>query len=76
MTYFRKYRKGDNWNVNLSLGNPVFYPLVKEYVTAIKEEQARARILPKQTKPIFIGKVRSIASFIDEQLQCSDYTVF
>lgn len=32
----------------------------------------RARILPKQTKPMFIGKVRSIASFIGDQLQCSD----
>lgn len=69
---FRKYGKEDKWNDILSLGNPVFSPLVKEYVTAVKEEQARARILPKQTKPMFIGKVRSIASFIGDQLQCSD----
>lgn len=46
--------------------------MVKEYVTAVEEEQARARILPNQTKPMFIGKVRSIASFIGDQLQCSD----
>lgn len=63
---FRKYGKGDNWNDILSLRNPVFSPLEKEYVTAVKEEQARARILPKQTKPMFIGKVRSIASFIGD----------
>lgn len=50
--------------------------MVKEYVTAVKEEQARARILPKQTKPMFIGKVRSIASFIGDQLQCSDLQFF
>lgn len=65
---FRKYGKGDNLNDILSLGNPVFSPFVKEYVTAVKEKQARARILPKQTKPMFIGKVRSIASFIGDQL--------
>lgn len=69
---FRKYGKGDSWNSRLDSGNPIYSPTIKEYLIAVTEEQAKARILPKQVKPMFIGKVRSIASLIDDQITCSD----
>ena len=43
--------------------------LIKQYVKIIKEEQAKARILPKQAVPMFIGKIRTISSYINNQLK-------
>jgi hypothetical protein len=41
----------------------------------IREEQARAHVLPKQAKPIFLSKVRAIALFIDKELKRDDLNV-
>ena len=59
---------GRNWDILLRSGNPACAPLVKEYLKLMKEEQAKAHILPKQAKPIFLTKVKSIVSFIRREL--------
>lgn len=41
---------------------------IKQYVKLIQEEQAAAHVVPKQAKPIFQGKIKRIASYIDNEL--------
>ena len=72
---FRGYGRGNSWNVQSNKGNPIYSPEVKEYILAVNEEQAIARILPKQSKPIFLGKLKSISSFINDQLENKDFTL-
>lgn len=57
--------RGRDWNSSLGVGNPAASDTVKLYLKAIKEEQARAHVVPKQAKPIFIDKIRSITQYIN-----------
>ncbi|XP_061174881.1 uncharacterized protein LOC133184026 [Saccostrea echinata] len=68
---------GRYWDITgiSGTGNPAASPLVKEYLKLIREEQAKAHVLPKQAKPIFLSKVRAIALFIDRELKCDDLHV-
>lgn len=45
------------------------------YLKLIKEKQAKAHVLPKQAKPIFLSNVRAIAIFIDRELKPDDLHV-
>lgn len=60
---------GRQWDIVLGRGNPAASPQVKQYLKLVKEEQARAHVLPKQAKPIFLSKVRTVALFIDRELR-------
>jgi hypothetical protein len=66
---------GRYWDIVSGTGNPAASPLVKEYLKLIREEQARAHVLPKQAKPIFLSKVGAIALFIDRELRRDDVNV-
>ena len=45
--------RGGEWNDLLGIGNPASHHSVKQYLVLIREEQARARITPKQAVPLF-----------------------
>lgn len=51
------------------MGNPGAAATVKEYLKSVQEEQARAQIVPRQAKPIFIYKVKAIASFMQSEME-------
>lgn len=57
---------GRPWDAFLGVGNPAAAASVKE---SVQEEQAWAHIVPRQAKPIFISKIRAIASFIQRELE-------
>ena len=57
------------------MGNPATSLLLKQYLKFIKEEQAQAHVSPKQAKPIFLTKLKSIASYIDRQMQRHDLSI-
>jgi len=61
---------GRVWDSVSLIGNPACAPLVRNYLKLIREEQAQSNVLPKQAKPLFVGKLRSIFRHIDDQL-CS-----
>ena len=63
------------WNNCTKQGNPVMSPSLKQYLKFVKEEQAQAHVSPKQAKPIFLTKLKTIASYIDRQLQRTDLTI-
>ena len=58
---------GRSWDILSKSGNPATAPVIKEYLKLVKEEQAKAHILPKQAKPIFLTQVKSICSFINRE---------
>lgn len=64
---------GRSWDAFLGVGNPAAAASVKEYLKSVQEEQARTHIVPRQAKPIFISKVRAIASFIQRELEGNFY---
>ncbi|XP_053390389.1 uncharacterized protein LOC128553283 [Mercenaria mercenaria] len=71
---FEDHGFGRFWDSMTMQGYPVCSQIVKEYLTRIREEQAKANVLPKQAKPIFMSKLRPIARYIDMQLARSDIT--
>lgn len=57
--------RGKLWDERSKIGNPAAAHCVKQYLKLIQEEQAAAHVLTKQAKPIFLGKGKRIASYID-----------
>lgn len=49
--------------------------MVKEYLKAVNKEQSVAHIVPKQAKPFFLGKLRTICYFIDRKLQSTNLEI-
>eukprot|EP00105_Crassostrea_gigas_P037162 XP_019921310.1 PREDICTED: uncharacterized protein LOC105324906 isoform X1 [Crassostrea gigas] len=64
-----------SWNMALGLGNPAASSQEKDYLKIIQEEQARAHLVPKQAKPIFLTKVKAIVGYIGGRLSMSSVSV-
>ena len=52
--------RGDSWNNLLGIGNPAAHPSVRSYLRSIREEQAQARVEPKQAVPFFFHKLQTL----------------
>ena len=46
--------------------------MVKAYLQAVKEEQARARVRPRKATPLFLGKLQQISQFIVSSMRKLD----
>lgn len=44
--------------------NPAAHPSLKRYLHAIKEEQAQARVTPRQAKPLFFDKFSTLSAYL------------
>ena len=55
-------RTGD-WS-GLSPGNPAAHPPVKKYLVSISEEQAKARVSPRQAVPFFFDKFTKLCAYL------------
>lgn len=49
---------------SLTLGNPAAHPALKQYLTSMREEQAKARVTPKQAVPFFFDKFSTLCSHL------------
>ena len=49
-------------------GNPANHPRISHYLKSIREEQAQARVTPKQAVPLFFDKFLALASHIKASL--------
>ena len=65
---FDDHGLGKKWDIVSRTGNPAASPVVKEYLKLVRMEQAKAHVLPRQAKPIFLSKVKAISSFIDRNI--------
>ena len=64
--------RGGEWNDILGIGNPASHPSIKRYLTALREEQARARITPKQATPFFFDKLLQLCTFLRSHIFADD----
>ncbi|XP_069114859.1 LOW QUALITY PROTEIN: uncharacterized protein [Argopecten irradians] len=69
---FEMYGRGRVWDIGRTDGNPAVSLCVRNYVKQVKEEQARARVIPKQATPIFLDKLRMISQYIENQFSRPD----
>ncbi|KXJ23560.1 Protein LIGHT-DEPENDENT SHORT HYPOCOTYLS 5 [Exaiptasia diaphana] len=60
---------GGEWDDRLGMGNPVSHNSIKSYLKLIKEEQARARVLPSRAVPIFVEKLRLLTEYLIGEIQ-------
>ena len=56
--------RGDVWNDVLGVGNPAAHPSVKQYLSSVREEQAKARAFKKQATPIFFEKLTELCLYL------------
>ena len=62
-------RSGE-WNDLLGVGNPAAHHQVK----LVSEEQADARVVPKQASPIFVDKLSKLCSYLRNLVFAKDAT--
>ena len=63
---FNSLGRSGVWS-GLSPGNPAAHPSVKEYLASISEEQARARVSPRQAVPFFFDKFSKLCYYLRKQ---------
>ena len=66
-------RSGE-WNDLLGMGNPAAHHQVKQYLKLVSEEQAEARVVPKQATPIFVDKLSKLCSYLRNLVFSKDAT--
>ena len=59
-------RTGD-WS-GLSPGNPAAHPSVKKYLVSISEEQAKAKVSPRQAVPFFFDKSTKLCTYLRNRI--------
>ena len=66
--------RGNSWNDVLGVGNPAAHTDVKKYLKAIQEEQAQARVTPKQAVPLFFEKLHALCKHLRTAVFVSNAT--
>ena len=46
------------------VGNPAAHPIVKQYLISMREEQAQARVIPRQATPMFFDKFITLCTHL------------
>ena len=67
--------RGRSWDIRSTRGNPAMAPCVKQYGKSCKIEQAKAHVMQKQAKPLFLGKIKTISSYIDREISRTDISL-
>jgi len=60
------------WDDPLGIANPVSHSSIKTYIKCVREEQAQARVQPREAVPLFIDKFLAIARLILSKLKKPD----
>ena len=65
---FNKYGRSATDSLFPGIANPAASPLVKSYLSAVREEQLSARVVQKQAEPFFLQDLVLLSSEITERL--------
>ena len=72
---FAEHGRGTEWQSILNFGNPAADRSVKRYLTDVREEQLKARVVLRQADPIFQGDLVILARHIHfTMLHCATLT--
>lgn len=66
---FTERGRGSEWISVLNVGNPAADWSVKRYLADVREEQLKARTLPRQAEPVFLEDLMRICAYIIDQLK-------
>ena len=66
---FTEHGRGSEWVSVLNVGNPAADWSVKRYLCDVREEQLKARVVPRQAEPVFLEDLMHICACIMEQLR-------
>ena len=66
---FAENGRGTEWQPLMGIGNPAADRSVKQYLANVKEEQLKARVVPRQAEPFLIGDLIKISEFILAQIK-------
>jgi len=66
--------RGGEWNNLLGVGNPAAHDSIKSYLRLIREEQAHARVIPKQAVPLFFDKLVRLCTHLKTRVFSPDCT--
>ena len=68
---FQEQDRAGDWESGFGLGNPAASLLVRKYLKHIREEQAAARVTPRQAVPLFVDKLARLVDHIDGRLEAA-----
>jgi hypothetical protein len=60
--------RGSEWHSLLGVGNPAACRLVRNYLANVREEQIKARVVPRQAEPVLLADLEGICSYIHAEL--------
>ena len=60
--------RGSEWQPLLGVGNSAARRRVKNYLADIREEQLKARVVPRQVEPVLLADLAVISRHIETQL--------
>lgn len=68
---FVEHGRGSEWQSVLNIGNPASHWSVKRYLADVREEQLKARVVPRQAEPFILEDLMKISRYICSQLMHS-----
>lgn len=60
--------RGGEWHSLLGVGNPAACRSVRNYLADVREEQLKARVVPRQAEPVLLADLEVIVSYIHAEL--------
>lgn len=69
---FANAGRGSEWHSLLGVGNPAACRTVGNYLTDVREEQIKARVSPRQAKPVLVADLEVICNHLHVEL-CTAY---
>ena len=60
--------RGSEWHSLLGVGNPAACRSVRNYLADVREEQLKARVVPRQAEPVLLADLEVICSYIHTEL--------
>ena len=68
---FAETGRGTEWHTLLGVGNPAADRSVTDYLKAVREEQLRAHVTPRQAEPIVVSDLEQLVRYIKTELSRS-----
>lgn len=65
---FANAGRGSEWHSLLGVGNPAACRTVRNYLADVREEQLKARVLPRQAEPVLVADLEVICKHLHEEL--------
>ena len=66
---FAENGRGAEWQPLMGIGNPAADRSVEQYLANVREEQLKARVVPRRAEPFLVGDLATISEFIHARIR-------